>query len=167
MSRGACIFLGIATLLIGAGFVATGAVAGENLPSGRLPFYVIGAFCGIIALACLSRRSRPITLRILGASICAAYVWYVLDEWGKPVRLEQTNNVVKAIVGLIIFGLPGAYLAITAKYPVWGKWSHAFARGAAADPTENGSRDAETEADDWIEQHLPGADDPPPSSREF
>jgi hypothetical protein len=165
MSQGACIFLGSVTFLIGACFVATGIAADADLPSGPLPLYVIGGFCGIIALACFSRRSRPVTLRILGAALCAVYVWYVLGQWGKPVRLNDTTNIFYAIGGLIAFGVPGAYLAITGRYPAWGRWSHAFTPGAAGDPAENDKRDAESESDDWLEQQLPGADDSPPSRR--
>jgi hypothetical protein len=58
MSAGARITLAIATILFAAGFAATGRYFGPELPAGSWPFYGLGAFCILIALACLIRSSR-------------------------------------------------------------------------------------------------------------
>jgi hypothetical protein len=138
MSRGACVFLGITTLLVGACFVLVGIISGAAFPVGAGPFYGLAALCAVIGLACLFPRSRPVTLRIVGAAMCGAYVWYAIDVWNKPIRPADESNIFAAIAGLIVFGLPGAYMSVTARYPRWGRLGHVFARGPADKSDSNG-----------------------------
>jgi hypothetical protein len=125
VSKGVCIAIGIVALICAFSFVLLGATVGAALPNGPAPLYALAAFCGLIALACLAKDSRPLSIRLLGATVCAVYVWYVLYCVGKPMKTSEANTL-KAIVGLVVFGLPGAYAAITGRYPAWGRHSRVF-----------------------------------------
>lgn len=128
MSTGARVALAIATILSAAGFAVIGIVFGPELPSGPWPFYGLAAFCGLIALACLVRGSRPMTLRIIGAVVFLAYVFYAYDSIGD-------RNFFRAIAGFVVWGLPAGYVAIWGRYPVWGRASAAF-RSEERDSTD-------------------------------
>jgi hypothetical protein len=118
MSAGARITLAIVTILCAAGFAAVGILAPE-LPSGPWPCYGLAAFCGLIALACLARSSRPVALRIIGAVVFLGYVAFADDS-------IDDGNLFRAIAGLIVWGLPAGYVAIWGAYPAWGRASAAF-----------------------------------------
>lgn len=76
-------------------------------------------FLLLIAVSCFSQRARPIAVRIIGASVFILFVWYVIGEIGKP-------SMPRAILGLLVWGLPGGYVAVTGKYPSWGRGVAAF-----------------------------------------
>ena len=139
MSKGACIAIGIASLAAGSCFIAVGATLGAAMPKGPLPFYVLGLFCCVVALACLLPGSRRVTLRIVGATICGAYVCYVLSELGNPIKMGEVN-IIEAVAGFLVFGLPGGYLAVTGRYPVWGRYSRVLQGDEPEDPRPNDHR---------------------------
>jgi hypothetical protein len=111
--------LAVACSLSAAGFAALGWLYGEYFPRGPWPFYGLAAFCALIALACLASASRPVTLRVVGAVVCGAFALYVYDSDGRP-------NFWRALAGFGVFGLPAGYVALTGKYPRWGKAAAAF-----------------------------------------
>ncbi len=122
MSRGANLFLGIVMLFIGAGFVAIAITAGDIMPAGPWPFYGCGLFCWLITLACVLPGSRQVTLRIIGAVVLAVCLFcnvYALDDPRFP----------KSLIATLVFGLPAGYVAITGRYPSWGKAAIAFNGG--------------------------------------
>lgn len=119
MSRGACITVAIAMLLSAVGFMLTGIFLGADLPAGSWPFYGAAMFCVVIAIACLSKASRPVALRIIGTVIFLTYVDYVYDSIGE-------ENLRQAIVGFFWWGLPSGYLTIWGQWPTWGRWAAAF-----------------------------------------
>lgn len=121
MSKGTQIFLGIVFALAAAQFAYFGATQGMYMPAGATPFYGTSAFCAVIAIACLAKASRPLTLRIIGAVISIAFVFYAYDSYGG-------KNFVKALAGCFVFGFPGAYLAVTGNYPSWGEVGPVFAK---------------------------------------
>jgi hypothetical protein len=132
MSKGSCIAIGITALACCIGFVYVGISLGPQCPYGATPFNVIAAFCGILSLACLVKSSRALTLRLLGAAVCGAYVWgvYLFVTAQGHVAIA---DVIKVILGFAVFGLPAAYVAITGTYPKWGEHSKVFRRNATAD----------------------------------
>ena len=119
MSPGARITIGVATAISAVLFVLTGIAFGKELPNGPWPLYGLGAFCGIVALACLVPRSRPVTLRIIGAAIFVIFAHYAYDSYGK-------DNFNRALVGFLVLGLPAGFVAITGGYPTWGRAAGAF-----------------------------------------
>lgn len=119
MSRGAQVAIAVSALVFAASFLALALYAGALFPVGPWPFVGLSAFCGAIAVACLFPGSRPFTLRIVGVVIFLVYVAYVYDT-----REEMT--VLRALRGLLIWGLPCGYLAIWGVFPSWGRASKAF-----------------------------------------
>ena len=119
MSRGARIVVAIVTIVGAFSFALIGAFLGPALPAGSWPFYGLSAFCAVIAIACLVRNGRAITLRIIGSVIFAAYVVYAIVSIGNA-------NFDRALRGLLVWGLPSGYLAIVGQYPWWGHVSEAF-----------------------------------------
>ena len=118
MSMGARIAIGVVALLGAVGFLIL-AQDTSGLPAGAYVFYGLAALCVVIAIACFFPKSHPITLRIIGTAICLTYIYYVADSFG-------TENLVRAIVGFFVWGLPSGYMAIMGQYPSWGKLSAGF-----------------------------------------
>ena len=114
MSLGARIAIGVVALLCAFGFLITALDPSSGLPAGPLVFYGMALLFVVIAIACFFPKSHPITLRIIGTVIFIAYVLYVLDSF-------HNQNLGRAILGLLVWGLPSGYLAIMGKYPSWGK----------------------------------------------
>jgi len=77
------------------------------------------AFC--IAIACYSKSSRPVTLRIIGVMVCIAGCFAVSYE----LKAKAIGYL-----ALITYAIPmaggGAWLAITGKYPFWGAYGSMF-----------------------------------------
>lgn len=118
MSIGLRIAIGLVALLCAVGFLIM-ALDPSGLPAGALAFYGMAAFFIVIAIACFFPKSHPITLRLMGAMIFCAYVAYAFGSF-------QTQNFGRAIVGLIVCGMPSGYLAVSGKYPSWGRGAEAF-----------------------------------------
>lgn len=119
MSKFSRVTIGTTLILCAVGFVAVAPLLGADSPKGALPFYGMAGFCVIAAMACFTPRGRVVTLRIVGATIAAAYGWYVVqsiggDDFGRAVR------------GAIVIGLPAAFVAVTGGYPKWGRAAAAF-----------------------------------------
>jgi asparagine N-glycosylation enzyme membrane subunit Stt3 len=115
MSLGSRIAVGAVALLCAAGFFMT-ALDPSGLPAGALVFYGMAGFCIVIAIACVFPQSHPVTLRLIGAIIFLAYV---SDSF-------HTQNLGRAFVGFLVWGIPSGYLAVMGKYPSWGKGSEGF-----------------------------------------
>jgi hypothetical protein len=119
MSKGARITLGIAALLIGVCFAYMAPTLGQNTPVGPLPFFGLALFCGAIALACFVKSCRGLALRFIGAVVLLSFLAYAIGEFGE-------DGFGKAVLGLVVFGLPSGYIAVTGKYPKWGVVSEVF-----------------------------------------
>ncbi|MEM9540996.1 MAG: hypothetical protein AAGA60_16025 [Cyanobacteria bacterium P01_E01_bin.42] len=119
MSRGARIAIAIAALLCSSIFLMTALDPDSGFPASPSVFYGLAAFCVIIAIACVFPKSHPITLRIIGTMIFLAYAVYVVDSF-------NTDNLPRALMGFIVWGLPSGYLALMGKFPDWGAGSQAF-----------------------------------------
>jgi hypothetical protein len=118
MSRSAQIVLG--GVFVGAAliFALCGVTAPRQAPHGSAPFYVTAAFCVVVAIACFLARGRGVTLRVTGCGVFAVCVWYLI-----------VAPSTKSVLAMTTFGLPAAYTAITARYPLWGEWAAAFTPG--------------------------------------
>jgi hypothetical protein len=115
MSRGALLAIGIVCLLGAAAFVACGIVFGPKAGNGLLPFFGMAIFCGLITTACFFETGRGLTVRLIGLVIFVVYFVYLI-----------TSGTIESFLGFIVFGLPAGYVAITARYPNWGRGSSAF-----------------------------------------
>ena len=137
MSRGASITLGVASLLIAVGFMAVPPTPGMSMSGLRLA----GAFCALIALACLVPRSRPVTARLIAAVVLGLCVWYVYSMWNGPMTSGRRTqpSLVNAIAAFTFFGLPAAYVLLRGFVPRW--------HGAASITPE--SDDANAVGDLW------------------
>ncbi len=139
--------LGVALILIAAGFLALVPVfagAGEAFP--RQTTYILGGlavFCGLGAVACFSYASHPITIRIIGGTVFAACLAYVVGEAlhdaPAPPNLARAGNLVanlverrgrpslaNSIAFFVLVGLPCGYAAVAGRYPSWGRHAAAF-----------------------------------------
>ena len=112
--------MAVVAFACGAGFLAIAFTSGDVFPV-AVAFLHGGfaIFCFIVSLACLSRRTHPFTLRIIGAVIFISYSLYVYHSLGG-------QDWPKAVAGFCILGLPSAYLMLKGRYPSWGKASAAF-----------------------------------------
>lgn len=120
MSRVSRIIIGLFSLLFSCGMAL---YVWDN--SGVLGWAVLIVFL-MISLACFSDRSHPLTLRIIGGAVFSAYAIYLISEFGKP-------DIRRALRGLIVFGLPGLYVAVKAKYPIWAKAATVFRSSSDSD----------------------------------
>ncbi len=82
----------------------------------------MAGFCSLIVVACFPGRFRLMAIRLLGASVCAVYIWYIIREVGHPLpRLrsyrQSDTNLVNAIIGFIVFGIPGGLVALSGLLP--------------------------------------------------
>lgn len=132
--------LGSFALLFAAIFVYS-----EQLAPSKAPFltYGLAAFCVLIAVACFSRTRRGPAVRIIGLVVFLAYVSYLvyelLAEPTKPYTDRSEPHWLNAIMGLIVFGLPGLYVAVRGIYPAWGKGAKAF-NGEMVSPSHEDQR---------------------------
>jgi hypothetical protein len=127
IGRGARLTLGSFALLFAAIFV----YSEQNAPSSApLLVYVLAGFCMLITVACFSRTLRGPAVRIIGFMVFLAYAAYLayelLREPAKPYGGRSEPHWLNAMLGLIVFGLPGLYVAVRGKYPKWGKGAKAF-----------------------------------------
>jgi hypothetical protein len=119
VSAGARIAIGVVSAFAAACFVPIGYLLGPDLPAGAWPFYGLAAFWAIVASACLTPRSRPLTLRLIGAAVCGLSGVNAYSSFG-------TDDFPRALEGWIVFGLPSAYVAVLGGYPWWGHFAALF-----------------------------------------
>jgi peptidoglycan/LPS O-acetylase OafA/YrhL len=127
MSRPSRWVLGCFALLFAAIFIYS-----EHLePSNNSPLvYGVAAFSGLIAVACFTQKWRGLAVRVIGFTVFLAYVSYLVFELvrepAKPYAGETEPHWLNAIIGLVVFGLPGLYVTARGKYPAWGNGAKAF-----------------------------------------
>ena len=125
MSRWARWTIAIAVLLLGWEVIAL-SPPGEHLSAeaGLL------LFLGMIVIACLSKTGRPVALRVVGGTVFFAYLAYFFYEFLDPIpetyKGINQEHWVNALFGLLLYGLPGLYVAATAGYPKWGIHAKGF-----------------------------------------
>lgn len=128
MSRSTRWVLGFFALLFAAIFVYSEQLAPSRAP---LAVYIFAVFCGLMALACFAPRWSGPVVRILGFVVFLTFASnFVSELFGEPEKTYAGNSEphwLNAILGLIVFGLPGLYVAVRGKYPNWGGARHSLA----------------------------------------
>jgi hypothetical protein len=131
MSRGATIMLGSTLLLLALGFAGvawfTSGLDGQR--ASTIGMIVLAVFCLVGALACSSAASRPVTLRLIGATVFLVFAAYLIEMAMKgPVfgKTRSEPSLASAIVAFLVFGLPAGYIAFRGLYPNWGRHAAAF-----------------------------------------
>lgn len=112
-------------------------------PPGTHPLTETGFFLilGIIEIACFSKIGRPIAVRVIGAGVFFSYLAYFLYEFLDPIT-ESYQGVgqehwMNALFGLLLYGLPGLYVAGAGEYPHWGVHAKGFKGTHDKDKDEN------------------------------
>lgn len=115
LSLGARLLLGTVSALFGAFMVL--AAPESEAPIG---FYLFGAACLIIALACYTRgRVRQFLGSLIGSAMFLAGICYLADQiaGGKLLSLSNAQpSVLNAILYLVFIGLPGAAYVRKARF---------------------------------------------------
>jgi hypothetical protein len=136
LSQAARITLGVAMLLLAAGFMALVPFMNDVSPQAGPGMAICGLFSGLIAVACLSTASQPITIRLIGGTVfllCALYIVTQLvafssfrEEIGKG---RSRPSILNSLGFMVLVGLPSGYAAIKGRYPGWGAHASAFGAG--------------------------------------
>jgi hypothetical protein len=92
--------------------------------------WICAGFCVLISIACFSTIARGPAIRVIGAVVFLSYVVYLVLEirkgFWRPYEGRGSEHWVNAIWGLLVFGLPGLYVTLRGRYPVWGRGADAF-----------------------------------------
>jgi hypothetical protein len=113
-------------------FFALVLVASERMASSKAPvlIYLVTLFCVAICVACFSSKLRSGAIRLIGAMVFLATVSYLVDELAtEPAKKYSSHSEphwINAIFALLMFGLPGIYVALRGTYPSWGEGASAF-----------------------------------------
>ncbi len=121
MSATACWIIAAVGAVCAVSFAAVAIIVPPGAMN-RAGLWMIAAFCSLIALACFESRVRMMAIRLLGASVCAVYVCYIISEIGHPLPSLRTyrksdTNLVNALLGFIVFGVPGGCIALSGLLP--------------------------------------------------
>lgn len=135
MSQGARIFLGVTILLLAAGFLALVPFMKAVSPQAGPGMAICGLFCGLVAVACFSKASHPLTIRLIGGVVflvCAFYLGSeVLQFLSAKEGLAKTHDMSQpslrnSLIFMLLVGLPSGYAALKGRYPTWGILAAAF-----------------------------------------
>jgi hypothetical protein len=89
----------------------------------------MSAFSATASLAYVFPASRPIVLRLIGDTVFLAFLIYVISMMVSGTLLGISRgdmSLVNSIIAFLVFGLPAGYVAITGRYPRWGRHAAAF-----------------------------------------
>jgi hypothetical protein len=101
------------------------AVIAPQLQSPR-GIYLFVAFCIDIAVLCVMPSSAPVTARVIGLVLLAAAIANLLSPAAGPSNEDHVDRQWRAVKGLLFFGLPGGYLLIFGRLPLWSKLYRMF-----------------------------------------
>jgi hypothetical protein len=124
--------LGIALAVLTLGFAGLAWFASgveEKRAAGIGMVVLLGAFCAVGALACLLPASRPFALRLIGGTVFLACCGYLVAAAVSGTFLGTSRagpSLVNSIIAFSVFGLPAGHVAITGRYPRWGRHAAAF-----------------------------------------
>ena len=135
MSQPARIILGLAMLGCAAGFLALVPHMKDVSPQAGPGMAVCGIFSGLIAVACFSTASQPVTIRIIGATVFLLSAIYILvqiyefrsigDELHAAAK-KSKPGILNSVGFMLLVGLPSGYAALKGRYPGWGTHAKAF-----------------------------------------
>jgi len=131
MSRGACIMLGITLVILASGFVGVAWFTSglEGMRASTIGAAILAVFSGVGAIACLVPASRPVTLRLVGGTVCLTCLGYLTEMLiSGPLlgRSRADQSLVNSFLAFSAFGLPAGYVAFKGRYPIWAKYSSIF-----------------------------------------
>jgi hypothetical protein len=122
VSLPACVTIGVLAACAAICLAGLGLSQGPNLPNGTWPAFAAAGFWAVVAVACLAPRTRPVTLRVIGAAVFGFYAAYVVVSFdSKNVLLSLVS-----LVGCTVFGIPSVYVLVRGRYPSWGLAARAF-----------------------------------------
>jgi hypothetical protein len=113
MSKGGQIAIGVTFLIGGICMAACGFFVGNEVPAGPTPFYLGGAFCIVVAIACLVRRSQWVTIPL----IIAGVLGYCFRDGPPEFSLGDFSGLALP-AGIVFFVILGCYLFFRWKYRV-------------------------------------------------
>lgn len=132
MSRTSTWIVGLFALSCGIGSAAL-AVLSPTVPERPNVRWAMGgfcAFCVLITLVCLAPKTRPVTVRLIGATIFAACGGYVYSQICAAISSGPLSalSLLEITLALVAFGLPAGHATITGRYPKWGIEADVFNR---------------------------------------
>ena len=110
MSAAARKTIGIAMSIAACCLGLAGLSLGNQLPNGPMPLYSGSLFFLTVSIACFSKGSRSLTLRLIGAAVFWLYFSYATRNIGNGINF-------KAVRAFLVFGIPSGYLAIFGRLP--------------------------------------------------
>jgi hypothetical protein len=108
VSAGSRIIIAAISLVCSAGFFLT-ALDPSGLSGNAYIFYGLSVFCGLLAIASLSSRTHPITIRMIGTMLCCGYIAQLPHSW-------SAHPLFQVGTGLLLWGIPASYLAVTGRF---------------------------------------------------
>ncbi len=138
MSQGARILLGLSMLLLAGCFLAMVPYMKDVSPQAGPGMAICGLFCGVVAVACFSTASQPVTIRIIGGTVFLISALYIVtqlaafnsvgDELAKAKGAGKRSrpSILNSVGFMILVGLPSGYAAWKGRYPGWGQHASAF-----------------------------------------
>jgi hypothetical protein len=104
-------------------FAALNAGPDQIPPQSVLFLLSASAIC--ISVACISQKSRPVTMRLIGVILVVAGVGVLFFAPAGP-NTNPAPKGLKPMVFAFFLALGGGWLAITGKYPSWGAHGRIF-----------------------------------------
>ena len=127
MSRGARWTLGFFALFFAAAILYSESISPSKAP---IAVFCFAVFCVLIAIACFSHALRGPAVRVVGGTVFLVGVYYLVSELTSKADQHYIDRAhphwFNAIQFLVVFGLPGLYVALRGSYPVWGRGAKAF-----------------------------------------
>ncbi|MGF1604161.1 MAG: hypothetical protein ACFCU8_19510 [Thermosynechococcaceae cyanobacterium] len=108
MSAGSRIIIAAIAFVCSAGFFLT-AIDPSGLSTDASIFFGLSVFCGLVAIASLSSRSHPVTVRMIGTMLCCGYI-------SQLPHLLSEQHPFQMGLGLLLWGAPASYLAVTGEF---------------------------------------------------
>jgi hypothetical protein len=138
MSRGSQIIIGAVSGLLG---IMVFAVAMQSPPDQKpdpkiLLFLSAIAMC--VSIACFIRKSRPVTLRLIGIVLVSAGIGVFFIG---PPDQNSNKKQIQSYVFFAALAAGGGWLAVTGKYPQWGAFGIAMAEIEKANSKKKTSGD--------------------------
>jgi hypothetical protein len=116
-----------------------------TMPESGVPLsksLIVVAVLLVIALACFPGRFQKALVRLIAAGVFLGCVAYIVVEAGKPLPdlanyRRSDTNIVNALIAMVIFGVPAAYVAVKGEFPKWTiLGSRLHAPGETSEPRE-------------------------------
>lgn len=118
MSFGARLSIAVIFAVVGAG-CGYAAIACPDSNARRI-LWPAAVLCFVIVASCFPGRHSAVANRIVGAVVFLTYVAYLIAEIKEGVWISSSSarpSVVRAVLGLMVWGLPAGYVMIHGHLP--------------------------------------------------